>query len=181
MTLKRLPVEELKERCIEIFYDYMPSTNSQFYDGENFVDCKVEYPTPMDMLWKETQDSIQENAERIRMFEECIQENEDDEDVVKTLKEQIKPLVEEREYFINSSMAYQKELYRKTKTTDYSRTIGAFSNKDATYKYNGSYWTRTISNHFKYCVWNVNSGGVLSEYAVDGISHCIRPCIQISI
>lgn len=123
MTLKRLSVEELKERCIEIFYDYMPSTNSQFYDGENFIDCKAEYPTPMDMLWKETQDSIQENADRIRMFVECIEENKDDEDVVKTLKEQIKPLVEEREYFINSSMAYQKELYRKTKTTDYSRNF----------------------------------------------------------
>ena len=69
---------------------------------------------------------------------------------------------------------------KMAKTTDYSRSIGAFASKDKAYKFNGSYWTRTPSNDFAYCAWNVNAGGVLSEYAVDGSSHSIRPCIQIS-
>lgn len=67
-------------------------------------------------------------------------------------------------------------------TSDYARCMGAFCNiKDSAYKYNGSYWTRSPSSTFNYAAWNVNSGGVLSEYAVDGNSHCIRPCITISL
>ena len=65
-------------------------------------------------------------------------------------------------------------------TSDYARAVGAWSNtKGASYKYNGSYWTRSPSSDFSYAVWNVNSGGVLSEYAVDGGSHSVRPCITI--
>ena len=70
---------------------------------------------------------------------------------------------------------------KTAKTSEYARATGAFASKDTSYKYNGSYWTRTASNDFSYCVWNVNAGGVLSEYAVDGSSHSIRPCIQITL
>ena len=121
--LQRLSVEELKEKCIEIFYDYMPKEGNQFYNGNSFIDCEVDYPTPMDMLWKETQDSIEENRARIKLFEECIEENKDDKDVVQTLTEQIKPLLEEREHFLNSCISYQKQLYAKTEVTDYSRNF----------------------------------------------------------
>ena len=70
---------------------------------------------------------------------------------------------------------------KTAKTTDYSRATGAFSSKDNSYLHNGSYWTKTASDNFTYCAWNVNAGGVLSEYAVDGASHSIRPCIQINV
>ena len=71
---------------------------------------------------------------------------------------------------------------KKAQTTDYARAMGAWSNtKDNQYKYNGSYWTRSPSSLYSYCAWNVNSGGVLSEYAVDGNSHSVRPCIVINL
>ncbi len=73
---------------------------------------------------------------------------------------------------MNSSLA------KTAVTTDYARALGAWSNKN---NYYGSYWTRTASTDFYYAAWNVNSGGVLSEYAIDSDSHCIRPCITVNI
>ena len=70
---------------------------------------------------------------------------------------------------------------RESKTTDYARARGAWYNTASTLEYNGSYWTRSPSDVYAYCAWNVNSGGVLSAYAVDGASHCARPCITIGI
>ena len=123
MTLKRLGLKELQDKCKEVFYDYMSSDQEKFYDDKEFIDCSKDFPTPMHMLWKETQDSIEENKARLDMFREAIAENKGDEDVVKVLKEQMKPLEEEREYFLKSSMQYQKELYKKTGVIDYSRSF----------------------------------------------------------
>ena len=123
MTLKRLGLKELQDKCKEIFYDYMSSDKEKFYDDKEFIDCSQEFPTPMHMLWKETQDSIEENKARLDMFQEAIMENREDDDIVKVLKEQMKPLEEEREYFLKSSMQYQKELYKKTGVIDYSRSF----------------------------------------------------------
>ena len=73
---------------------------------------------------------------------------------------------------------------RECKTTDYLRIRGAWCNVKvdvySSSKYNGSYWTRSPSSEYNYCAWNVNSAGYLSEYAVDGLSHSVRPCITIS-
>ncbi len=70
------------------------------------------------------------------------------------------------------------------KTTDYARTRGAWCNtrEDLGEEtlYCGTYWTRTPASAYSYCAWNVNSGGHLSAYAVDGDSHCVRPCITLS-
>ena len=68
-----------------------------------------------------------------------------------------------------------KSVTRECVTTDYARARGAWCNT----AYNGSYWTRTPSGNYYYCAMNVNSGGYLSEYAVDGDSHCVRPCISL--
>ena len=69
---------------------------------------------------------------------------------------------------------------RECKTTEYARVRGAwYNNTNAQLKYNGTYWTRTATSEFSYCAWNVNSGGFLSTYAVDGTSHCVRPSIYI--
>ena len=66
-------------------------------------------------------------------------------------------------------------------TTDYARATGVWCNTAAKLQYNGSYWTRSASSEFYYCAWNVNSGGFLSEYAVDGNGHGVRPCISVRL
>ena len=53
--------------------------------------------------------------------------------------------------------------------------------KNSDLKYNGSYWTRSSTDEYSYCAWNVNSSGYLSKYAIDGNNHCIRPAIQITL
>ena len=70
---------------------------------------------------------------------------------------------------------------RTCKTTDYCRASGAWVNTSKNYLNNGTYWTRTATSEYYYCAWNVNSGGYLSEYAVDGTNHCIRPAITIAL
>lgn len=70
---------------------------------------------------------------------------------------------------------------RACKTTDYARAKGAFYSKNTSLKYNGTYWTRSPSSDFYYSAYNINSGGYLSNYAIDGNSHCIRPAITIDI
>lgn len=74
---------------------------------------------------------------------------------------------------------------REAKTSDFARARGAWCNTRDTsnprLKNNGSYWTRSPSSEYYYCAWNVNSGGYLSTYAVDGNSHCVRPSISIRL
>lgn len=71
---------------------------------------------------------------------------------------------------------------REAKTTDYARARGAWVNMtNESLKNNGTYWTRSASSLYNYASWNVNSGGYLSTYAVDGNSHCVRPSISIYI
>ena len=123
MTLERLSLEELKEKSIEIFYDFMSSDKEKFFDEHQSIECTKEYPTPMHMLYKEIEDTLAENAARIKLFEEAIEENKDDAAVVETLNENLQPILEEKEYFSNSNMAYQKALFEKTGLTDYSRNI----------------------------------------------------------
>ena len=123
MTLERLSLEELQKKSIEIFYDFMSSDKERFFDEHTYVDCTEEYPTPMHMLYKEMEDTIAENKARIELFEEAIEENKEDKAVVDTLKENLQPLLEEKEHFTKSCMAYQKKLYKKTGLTDYSRNL----------------------------------------------------------
>ena len=73
----------------------------------------------------------------------------------------------------------KKSKTRECKTTDYTRARGAWCNQEDEYMNNGVYWSRTPSNEYYYCAWSVNSGGYLSQYAVDGSDHCVRPCISI--
>ena len=122
MTLERLTKEELRDKCIEIFYDFMPS-NEDFYDRGKTIPCTPKYPTPMDMLYKELKDSIAENEARLKLFDEAIAEHSNDEEVVQVLTEQKQPLLEEKVHFNESCMAYMKELYKKTGIVDYSRNI----------------------------------------------------------
>ena len=89
------------------------------------------------------------------------------------------------EDYLNSNYGFDSQngisLSRQAKTTDYSRVLGSWYSKDSGYEYNGTYWTRSASKDYSYCAWNVNSGGYISEYAIDGNSHSVRPCIKITI
>ena len=120
MELQRLSTDELIKKGKEIFYDYVAS-NEDFYTGENYEPCTEEYPTVMDMLYKEILDSIQENADRIKMYEEAIEENKSNEPCVEALTKQLDFLKKEREMFLNSNMKEQKRIYKETKAVDYSR------------------------------------------------------------
>ena len=90
-----------------------------------------------------------------------------------------------KDELLDSSLGFDSEnnlsSTRVAKTTDYTRAMGAWYSKDKGYEFNGTYWTRTPSSEYEYTVNTVNSGGYISDYAVDGTSHCIRPCISIVI
>ena len=66
-------------------------------------------------------------------------------------------------------------------TSQYARSTGAWSSKDASSLYARSYWTRSPVNDLYYASYNVNSGGYISKYAVDGHSHSIRPALKINL
>ena len=73
---------------------------------------------------------------------------------------------------------------RTAKTTDFARARGAWYNKgdkNSSLLFCGSYWTSSPSGDFDYAAKNVNSSGFLSDYAVDGESHCYRPIIKIRL
>ena len=123
MALERLTNEELKVKCREIFYDFMSSDKEEFFDENKSVPCTKGYPTPMDMLYKELQDSLAENKARIDMFHEAIEENKTDKEVVDVLTEQLEPLLMEKKHFEESCMSYMKELYKETGVVDYSRNL----------------------------------------------------------
>ena len=120
MELQRFDNEELISKCKEIFYDYTASSED-FYTGEDYEPCTQEYPTVMDMLYKELLDSIQENKDRVAMYKEAIEENKGNQPCVDALKKQLDFLIKEGELFVNSNMAEQKKIYKKTKSVDYSR------------------------------------------------------------
>ena len=120
MELQRLTNEELIEKGKEVFYDYLASSEDFYSEGE-YTKCTKEYPTIMDMLYKETQDTIEENANRIKMYQEAIEENKGNEPCVRALTDQLEFLRQEREMLQNSNMAEQKKIYKKTKAVDYAR------------------------------------------------------------
>lgn len=123
MKIRRLPLDELENVCTEVFYNYMSDEKEQFFDEYEYLDYNEKYPTPMDMLYKEIEDTMAENTARIRMFEEAIAEDTSDATIVQSLRKQLEPILEEREHFVNSCMAYQKAEYERTGFTDYSRNF----------------------------------------------------------
>ena len=123
MALKRYSTEELEQMCTDIFYNYMSSTEEKFFDEVEYKDFDEKYPTPMDMLYKELLDTLEENHARIKLIEEGIEELKNDKDAVESLTEQLQPLLEEKEHFENSCMSYMKELYARTGKTEYSRNL----------------------------------------------------------
>ena len=112
MELQRLDHKQLIEKGKEIFYDFMVSSEDYFSDGQ-IEPCTPEYPTITDMLYKEILDSVKENARRIKMYEDAIEENIENQPCVKALKQQLEFLKKEKELFLKSNMKNQKAEYKK--------------------------------------------------------------------
>lgn len=108
----------LEVALTNLFYDYMSSTDIKEFDGHEVSDSSL---TPVDLLYQETVDTLEENAIRIKIFEDAMKEHKNDEGVVEQLKRQVQPLLEEKKHFENSSMEYMKKLYEETKDVSYSR------------------------------------------------------------
>lgn len=75
---------------------------------------------------------------------------------------------------------------RGCKTTDWARTLGAYTDLDNTTSpsnyQNGSYWTRSPTDTYNVIeVWSINSNGDISESTPISEKISIRPCIVISM
>ena len=62
MPLKRYSTEELKDKCKDIFYQYLSSGNNDSYD------C----PTPAHVLHQGYENKLEQYLERIKLYEEKL-------------------------------------------------------------------------------------------------------------
>ena len=111
MQLTRHSTEKLQEICADIFYEYMSAVNSDSYD----------YPTPSHLLHKDYVDKLDLYNQRIKIYEEKLSQNIEKE-VRESLSKQLNYLKEGANNLAQSSRSYQEELYKKTHSTDYSRS-----------------------------------------------------------
>ena len=88
MELQRLNKKELEKEGRRIFAEYLASSED-FFIGGQLEPCTKEYPTVMDMLYKEHLDNIEETKNRIKMYEEAIEDNKENATCVAALKKQL--------------------------------------------------------------------------------------------
>ena len=87
--------------------------------------------------------------------------------------------------YINSSYGFSTSRYdivtRCCKTTDWARAKGAsYERQYESYKYNGTYWTRSPGD-FHDRAYYVDTVGVLGEWEVRDTYRSVRPCLSIRI
>lgn len=111
MQLTRHSTKELQEICTDIFYTYMSAVNNDSY----------EYPTPAHLLHKDYEDKLKQYEDRIDIYK-CKLSQDIPSDVKSSLEKQLDYLLEGRKYIVTSNMENQKDLYDRTKSTDYCRT-----------------------------------------------------------
>ena len=107
----------LEDTLTKLFYNYMSSTDIEEFNGEEVEDSKL---TPVDLLYQETVNSLEDVKKRIKMYEEEIAKIEEGE-IKQVLTSQLQPLLEEKKHFENSSFEYMKKIYEETGDTYYSR------------------------------------------------------------
>ena len=88
MEAIRLSKTELTKKAKEIFYNFLVSSED-FFNGSEFEPCREEYPTIVDMLYREFELTLGENADRIEMYKSAIEDQKDNTECVKSLKEQL--------------------------------------------------------------------------------------------
>lgn len=121
MTIKRYNSEELIEKCKDVFYDYMVSSPTFYFNGSE-MDCTEDRPTPVDFVYDQNISTLKENRARFEVFSKALEKNEENEAVVKIIREQCDFLQQEYDLLVTSNMLNQKSLYNRTGSTEYSRT-----------------------------------------------------------
>lgn len=112
MQLTRHSTKKLQEICTDIFYKYMSAVNNDSYD----------YPTPSHLLHKDYVDKLDLYNQRIKIYEEKLSQNLE-KDVRESLSKQLGYLKEGANHISQSSRSYQENLYKKTHSTDYARSV----------------------------------------------------------
>ena len=120
MELQRLSKKELEKAGRQIFVEYLASSED-FFIGGKLEPCTSQYPTVADMLYKEHIDTIEEDKNRIKMYQEAIEDNKDNATCVAALKKQLTFLQNELEILSTTNMERQKQRYEETKVIDYTR------------------------------------------------------------
>ena len=107
----------LEDTLTKLFYNYMSSTDIEEFNGEEVEDSKL---TPVDLLYQETVNSLEDANKRIEVLKQAIEKHKDDEEVQIKFEEILNTLLEEKKHFENSSMEYMKKLYEETGIVEYS-------------------------------------------------------------
>ena len=111
MPLKRYSTEELKDKCKDIFYQYLSSVNSDSYD------C----PTPAHVLHQGYENKLEQYLERIKLYKEKL-DSPLPSNVKTILDLRLKFLRMGAEHLAFSCKDYQKELYDRTGSTEFARS-----------------------------------------------------------
>lgn len=87
--------------------------------------------------------------------------------------------------YINSSYGFSTSTgltdTRYCKTTDWARARGAYYSINASYLYNGYYWTRSPRGDYNDVALLVNYDGGLNSYYVSNADKSVRPALTIKI
>ena len=109
MQLKRYTTEELIPILSDLFYDYMSSEKGGATNAETtYLDYKTK---------------ISEYKDRIKLYEEAINDNSIEKEATDSLNKQLAYLEQGLKYLESTNMQFQKELYKKTGTTDFCRSF----------------------------------------------------------
>lgn len=124
MAIKRLNLSELEEKCIDIFYDYMVCSNTFYNEGVE-QECDEHYPHPVDQLYHDQEEILKENLDRQKLYTEEISHRRESNDntVADILQEQLNYLIEEEGILKSMNISSQKQRYKKTKKTEYTRSV----------------------------------------------------------
>lgn len=112
MQIQRYTNQELSNLCIDLFYDYMASENKNNSKETNACVVKKDYD-----------EKIEFYQGRIKVYTEILSGKNLDEKIRSSVEDQLFYLEKTLRYLTNSNMEFQKELYKKTKATDYCRSV----------------------------------------------------------
>ena len=112
MQLKRYTNKELITIFTDVFYDYMASQKKDNPKETNAVAVKESY-----------EEKIALYTNRANVYVEKLNKRDLNPSCEASLREQLEYLGNALSYLNNSNMLFQKELYKKSKKTDYCRSI----------------------------------------------------------
>jgi hypothetical protein len=112
MQLQRYTTQELQELCTNIFYDFLSSNVEGDIDGK----------TNAHLLHENYIDRINTFEKRTAIFERELKKTTN-RDASDSIREQLSYLHTAHGFLLKSNISYQKELYKKTGSTDFCRSV----------------------------------------------------------